>query len=123
MKRICLSFSLAIVFHFTFSQVVPVPMASQPGLTYTENFADIANWTNGFAAGIGANRFGSVAINATGTIPDGVKITASTATFVTGSTGGVQKGTTQSPSTQTIVLLSTGATDNTSSDAIDFFMD
>ena len=43
----------------------PVPMASQPSLTYTENFSDIANWTNGFASGTGANRFGAVAINAT----------------------------------------------------------
>lgn len=33
-----------------------VPMASQGGLSYTENFTDIANWTNGFAAGTGANR-------------------------------------------------------------------
>jgi len=122
MKRIYLLFLLTAIYNITFSQT-PVPMASQPGLTYTENFADIANWTNGFAAGIGANRFKDVAINATGTIPDGVRITTSTATFVTGSTGGVQRGTAQSPSTQSIVLLSTGATDNTSSDAIDFFMD
>src|SRR5436190_18407335 len=95
----------------------PVPMASQPGLSYTENFADIANWSNGFASGIGANRFGSVAVNATGTIPDGVRITTATANFVTGTSGGVQKG------TGTIMLLATGTTDNSSSDAIDFFMD
>ncbi|MDP4260939.1 MAG: HYR domain-containing protein [Bacteroidota bacterium] len=101
----------------------PVPMASQPGLTYTENFADIANWTNGFAAGIGANRFGAVAVNATGTIPDGVRITTTTATFATGTSGGVQKGSSQTPALQSIVLLATGSTDNTSSDAIDFFMD
>src|SRR5258705_13902854 len=110
MKRIYLLFLLTAIYNITFSQT-PVPMASQPGLTYTENFADIANWTNGFAAGIGANRWGSVAINATGTIPDGVKTTASTATFVTGSTGGVQRG------TGNIVLLSTGTGDNTTSDA------
>src|SRR5262249_51066958 len=81
------------------------------------NFADIANWTNGFASGIGANRFGSVAVNATGTIPDGVKITTATTSFATGSGGGVQKG------TGNIILLSTGTTDNSTSDAIDFFMD
>jgi len=98
-------------------------MAALPGLSYTETFADIANWSNGFTSGIGASAFNSVAVNATGTIPDGVKITASTATFVTSSSGGVQKGTSQSPSTQNIVLLSTGSTDNTSSVAIDFFMD
>lgn len=101
----------------------PVPMASQPGLSYTENFADIANWTNGFAGGIGANRFGAVAVNATGTIPDGVRITAATSTFQTAQTGGVQRGTSQTPSTQSIVLLSTGSTDNSSSAAIDFVMD
>src|SRR6185369_10045602 len=121
MKRIYLFFLLIAIYNITFSQT-PVPMASQPGLTYTESFADIANWTNGFAAGIGANRFKDVGINATGTIPDGVRITTSTATFATGTSGGVQRGTAQSPSTQSIVLLSTGATDNTSSDAIDFFM-
>jgi len=92
-------------------------MASQPGLSYTESFADIANWTNAFASGTGANRWSSVAINATGTIPSGTRITTATATFVTGSSGGVQRG------TQNIQLLTTGATDNTSSCAIDFFMD
>ena len=105
-----------LFFNNAFSQT-PVPMASQPGQSYTENFADIANWTNAFASGIGANRFGSVAINATGTIPDGVRITTSTATFSSGTSGGVQKG------TGTLVLLSTGATDNTSSAAVDFLMD
>lgn len=101
----------------------PVPMASQPSLTYTENFADIASWTNNFAAGTGANRFGSVAVNATGTIPSATRITTSTATFTTGSAGGVQRGTDQTASTNSIVLVSTGTTDNTSSAAIDFFMD
>ena len=122
MKRICLLILLTAIYNFSFSQT-PVPMASQPGLTYTENFSDIANWTNGFVSGIGANRFGAVAVNATGTIPDGVRITTSTATFVTGSTGGVQRGSAQSPATTSIVLLSTGTTDNTTSDAIDFFID
>ncbi|MGB8195001.1 MAG: hypothetical protein WCF67_23900, partial [Chitinophagaceae bacterium] len=116
MKKFYLLTLSFLAFTLVFAQT-PVPMASQPGLTYTENFADIANWTNGFAAGIGANRFGSVAVNATGTIPDGVRITTATATFATGTSGGVQKG------TQNIVLLTTGATDNTSSAAIDFFMD
>ncbi len=105
-----------LFFNKTFSQT-PVPMASQPGQSYTENFADVANWTNGFASGIGANRFGSVLVNATGTIPDGLRITTSTATFVSGTSGGVQKG------TGTLMLLSTGATDNTSSAAVDFLMD
>jgi hypothetical protein len=101
----------------------PVAMASLPGLSYTETFTAIANWSNGFTSGTGASAFNSVAVNATGTIPDGVKITAATSTFVTSSSGGVQKGTTQAVPTTSIVLLSTGATDNSSSTAIDFFMD
>lgn len=112
-----------LLFCFSGFAQTPVPMGVQPGLSYTENFADIAAWTNAFASGIGANRFSSVAVNATGTIPDGVRITAATATFVTATSGGVQKGTAQTPSAQNIVLLATGATDNSSAIAIDFFMD
>src|SRR5262245_26990155 len=117
MKNFCLGVLSLLFFTTIAAQPVPVPMASQPGQSYTENFADIANWTNAFAAGIGANRFDTVGVNASGTIPDGVRITTRTATFVTGTSGGVQKG------TGTIMLLSTGTTDNTSSAAIDFFMD
>lgn len=122
MRKVYLLLGFILTCNYLFSQT-PVPMGSQPGLTYTENFADIANWTNSFAAGAGADRFASVAINATGTIPDGVRITTASANFVTGTSGGVQKGSAQTPATQSIVLLSTGATDNTSSVAIDFFMD
>ncbi|HKQ57603.1 MAG TPA: putative Ig domain-containing protein, partial [Candidatus Eisenbacteria bacterium] len=93
----------------------PVPMlTSSP---YVENFADIANWTNNFAAGNGANRYGSVAINATGTIPDGARTTSSTATFATGSGTGVQRG------TGNIQLLPAGTTDNTTAIAVDLYLD
>ena len=103
----------------------PVPMASQPSLTYTENFTDIANWTNDFAAGAGANRFKSVAINATGVIPSATRITTSTATFQIppSSNGGLHRGTDQVTPTTSIVLLSAGTTDNTSSAAFDLFLD
>jgi hypothetical protein len=84
---------------------------------YSENFADIANWANDFASGIGASVWHSVPVQSTGTIPDGVKTTVSTATFTSGTSGGVQRG------TGNIVLLSTGTTDNTSSDAIDVYFD
>lgn len=100
----------------------PVPMAVQPGLTYTENFSDIANWTNGFASGAGANRFAPVAINATGTIPSGTRTTIATNNFVVLSAGGVQRGTDQAIPSTSIILLAAGTTDNTNSDAIDFFM-
>jgi hypothetical protein len=103
----------------------PVPMASQPSLTYTENFSDIANWTNGFASGIGANRYGAVAVNATGVIPSATRITAATTTFQVppSSTGGLHRGTDQLTPTTSIVLLSTGTTNNTSSAAFDLFLD
>ena len=95
----------------------PVPLASQPNYTYTADFADIANWSDGFASGNGANRFGGVPVGGTATIPDPTKTTVSSTVFTSGATGGVQKG------TQTLVLLSTGTTDNSTSVAVDFFVD
>lgn len=102
---------------FATSSVVPVNMASQPLLRYTESFTDISNWTNNFTSGNGANHFSSVAVNTTGTIPSASRITTSTASFSSGSSGGVQKG------SGNIQLLSTGSTDNSSSAAIEFYMD
>lgn len=93
---------------------VPFPMASG---NYSENFNDIANWSNNFASGIGAQYWSSVPVNASGTIPDGARITVSTATFVSGTQGGVQKG------SGNIQLLSTNATDNINADAIDLLLD
>lgn len=84
---------------------------------YLETFTDIANWTDGFTSPSAATRWGSVPVGGSGTIPNGTHTTASTATFVSGTTGGVQKG------SAAIVLLSTGTTDNTSADAIDVFLD
>jgi hypothetical protein len=102
---------------------LPVPMASQPGLSYTQDFSDIASWTNFFINGNGANHFDGLSAAGTGTIPNPNILTASTNSFITGASGGVQKGTDQATATQSIVLLSTGSTDNTSSAAIDFYMD
>jgi hypothetical protein len=93
---------------------VPFPMASG---NYSESFGDIANWTNNFAAGIGAQYWASVPIHSSGTIPDGVRITVSTAAFVSGTQGGVQKG------SGNIQLLSTNGTDLTNADAIDLLLD
>ncbi len=103
----------------------PVPMASQPSLTYTENFTDIANWTNNFAAGAGASRFGSVAIGGATAIPSATRITVATSTFQIppSSSGGLHRGTDQTIPTTSIVLLSTGTSDNTTSAAIDLFLD
>lgn len=115
--------SLAFFSAFQTSAQTPVPMASQPGLSYTENFSDIANWTNGFAAGVGANRFGSVGLlNGVG-IPNPQRVTTTSVVFVSGTSGGLQRGSSAGNPPGTIVLLATGATDNLSSVAIDFFMD
>lgn len=103
---------------------IPVVLSAQPSLTYTETFADIANWGNFFVGGIGSEHF-SQASGSTGTIPNATNVTTTTV-FSTGSSGGVQRGTDQvSPltPTQSIVLLSTGGTDNSSSAAFDFYMD
>jgi len=60
----------------------PTPYAMSLG-NKTWDFADIANWVNDFASGIDATNWGSVAVNATGTVGDGIKISTSTATFTT----------------------------------------
>ena len=105
---------------------LPVVMASQSSLSYTEDFHDIANWSNFFISGDGANHWGGLSATGSGGIPNGTTLTASTNSFqgaAFGSSGGVQKGTDQVPSSTSIVLLSTGTTDNSTSAAIDFYMD
>ncbi len=102
---------------FTTSSVVPVVMSVQPLIRYSENFNDIANWSANFTSGVGANHFSGVTVNATGTIPSATRVTTATTAFSSGTSGGVQKG------TGNIQLLSTGSTDNSSSSAIDFYMD
>jgi hypothetical protein len=79
----------------------------------TWDFADIANWTGNFAAGTDAANWGSVAINTSGTVGDGVKISTSTAAFSTGTSGGVQKG------TGNVYLLSSGTANSC---AIDLYL-
>ncbi len=101
----------------------PVPMSSQPGLSYTENFADIANWTNNFAAGIGASAWSAVPVNSTGSIPDGVKTTVASSIFQTSATtGGIQRGSLSGNPAGTLVFLSTGAASSTSAVAVDLLL-
>jgi trimeric autotransporter adhesin len=122
---------------------LPVPMAAQSGLSFTETFTDIANWSNFFISGSGANHFNGLSAAAGSGIPGssgvgttgGTTLTASTSSFQINATGtppaitsgGVQRGTDQLtpiPSTQSIILLSTGASpENSTSAAIDFYMD
>ena len=94
---------------------------------YFEGFDDITNWANNFTSGIGAAPWSSVLVNASGSIPDGVKITVATDTFKTGSTGGVQKGLNTTgaanSSATNLVLLNSGTTDNTAACAVDLNLD
>jgi hypothetical protein len=89
-----------------------------------EGFDDIANWTPSFASGIGAQYWGSVAVNATGTIPDGQKTTtATTAWQASGSSStGIEKGT-NNPGAATLAFLCSGTTDNSAAIAVDLFLD
>ncbi|GAB2835347.1 T9SS type A sorting domain-containing protein [Ferruginibacter profundus] len=105
---------------------LPVPMGLQPGLSYTQDFTDVGTWGDFFTSGNGANHFGGLSANLVGSIPDGIKVTASTANFQSNSftsSGGVHRFIDQTTPTQSIILLSTGSPDNTTSAAIDFYMD
>jgi hypothetical protein len=102
---------------FVPSAVVPVVMSAQPLFRYTENFTDIATWSNNFTSGNGANHFSSVKVDSTGTIPTAAKVTISSLAFTSSTSGGLQKG------TGNIQLLATGTTDNSASIAFDFYMD
>ncbi|MBU1695087.1 MAG: hypothetical protein KKC51_14150 [Verrucomicrobia bacterium] len=95
----------------------PVPMSSQPGLTYTEDFGDIASWADDFSSGIGANRFAGLDPYGSGPIPTATNITIDSTNWVSGTAGGRQRG------SGTLVLLATGTSDNTTSVAVDFYMD
>lgn len=107
----------------TISETGPVKMQYRSNLSYTENFTDIANWTNGFAAGLGAGRWTGVATGA-GTIPNATAITTATSSFQTSSSAsGVQRGSLSGNVAGTIVLLSTNSTNNTTACAIDLLLD
>lgn len=95
----------------------PFPMASG---NYLNNFSDMVAWPAGLGGtSTTASNWAPVVVNAVGTIPDGSRISATTATFVTGSSGGLQ---TNSP-IGSLTLLTTGATDNTSAAAVDLLLD
>jgi hypothetical protein len=122
MKRLLLSLVI-ICFGFISNAQTPVNMLAQPGYTYTENFADLNNWTfntapaNGtFVSGTGSAPWRGNDPVATGTIPDGVKITASTTVYQTGTSSGIYQ------QNQALTLLATGTTNNTTAVAMDLFL-
>jgi len=117
---------IAILFITSVKSQTPVNMSAQSNFTYTETFADIANWTfntqtndGTFTAGTGAAAWqGIAAVTTTPAVPNATRITTLSNSFQTsGFSGGVYKG------TQSLVLLSTGTTDNTSSVAMDMLLD
>jgi len=121
MKKFYLLF-ISISFLVVAKSQTPVPMLPQSGLTYTENFNDIANWTfNGttgtFSSGVGSAPWKGNAVAAGSGIPAPNVMTTSTLAFTSGSTGGVQKG------TGLIQFLTTGTTANTTSLGFDLFLD
>lgn len=71
-----------------------VPISSLNGLTYTENFDSIANWSAPGGTGLGANRWRGVTVSA-GTTGAGTLISDQCSTFVntTSTTSGIGKGT------------------------------
>jgi len=131
MKKILLPIWAVLCLVFNANSQTPVNLSAQSGLTYTETFADISNWTfaatNGtFTAGTGASAWKGIdATTTTPAIPNPTRITTLSNFFQTPSSsggqpiysGGIYKG------TQSLVILSTGATDNTSSIAMDLFLD
>lgn len=72
---------------------------------YSQDFADIANWTNNYAAGNGAANWRVATSVATSTVN-------AAGVFVSGTSGGVQKG------TQALIILATG----TNSSATDLLL-
>jgi len=102
---------------FTITAAMNGPYLMSSG-NYSQNFADIANWGNNFASGTGAANYSAVAVNTTGTIPDGVKTTVSSATFqASTSSGGIQRG------SGNLLFLSTGTSNNANSVAVDLLLD
>lgn len=125
MKHILVLTCIAIAFS-THAQT-PVALASLSNYTYTETFADIANWTfsispadGTFTSGIGAAAWKGNAGGGTGTIPSGNVVTGNTTFFQastnTGSSTGLYRG------SQNINLLATGTTNNTNAVAFDLYV-
>lgn len=118
MKKIL--YIVGLLISFLSNAQTPIPMASQPALTYTATFDSIVSWSNNFASGAGAEHFGSVVIGGTATIPNATKITTN-AVFITSSmaSGGLYKDS----SAGKLIMLVTGTTNNSNAIAVDLFMD
>jgi hypothetical protein len=83
----------------------------------TWDFADLSNWGNNFANGIGAANWGSVGVIGSGnSVTTGTRTTKSSATFVSNTTGGLQKG------NQALLFLSTGSNATPEAVAVDLYL-
>jgi Bacterial Ig-like domain len=82
---------------------------------YLENFTNIASWTDLTSVGnAGSNSFSGVAVSAAGAIPEATSMSVATTSFTaTGASSGVQRP------PGNIHLLTTGASNNTTSVAVD----
>ena len=103
-----------VLFSLTTTFVQAQTPYSMIGGNYAEDFTNIANttnWPNAFN-GTDSAEWASVVVNATGTVGDGVKTSASTATFASASSGGVQRG------TANIQLLSTSTANSCAIDLL-----
>lgn len=84
-------------------------MAAQP---FSASFSDLATWTTPTKGS-----WSGVATGGTATIPDATRVTTQSNTgFSSGTSGGIQKG------TEALLFLSTGATDNSTSVALDLLL-
>jgi hypothetical protein len=115
-----LLFFCCLFFCFSTIGQTPVPMATQPALTYAETFDSIVNWTNGFVSGTGANRFSPVATGGTAVIPDPTRITTGSNTFITSqmAAGGLYKDTISGR----LIMLVTGTSNNSNSLGVDLLV-
>ena len=108
---------------------LPVVISAEPNLSYTQTFSDVGTWGNFFTSGNGANHFGGLSATATAPatgIPSPTVTTASSSNFNSNtftSSGGIHRFIDSSTAVQSIIFLSTGSPDNTTSTALDFYMD
>lgn len=108
-----------VTFVLSFATVLGATPYDMTDGDYFESFTNIASWTDGFVSPTEATHWSSVAVNVTGTIPDGQRVMRASTNFTTTVNGGVQKDFT---SGSRIALLSTGTVDNTNSVAIDLHL-
>ncbi|MBC7586767.1 MAG: hypothetical protein H7178_00295, partial [Chitinophagaceae bacterium] len=133
MKKICLPALMLLCFLVNSNSQTPINLSTQSGFTFTETFADVSNWvfntgpSNGtFAAGNGAAAWKGIdATTTTPSVPNATRITTLSNFFQTpGSSGGVPTyGGGLYRGSQSLVMLSTGTTDNSTSLALDLFLD